>query len=72
MINLQSFGDLAAMPAGTYGPKPTTLTDGQEEALLQRATLRAYFILTCDDIVQTSSRGQRLARAVARAFSFVL
>ena len=34
MINLQSFGDLAAMPAGTFGPKPTTLTDGQKEALV--------------------------------------
>ena len=34
MISLESFGDLTAMPAGNFAPKPTSLTEGQIEALV--------------------------------------
>ena len=34
MISLESFGDLSEIPAGKFEPKPTTLTDGQTEALV--------------------------------------
>ena len=34
MISLESFGDLSQIPAGKFEPKPTTLTDGQTEALV--------------------------------------
>ncbi|WP_120500876.1 cupin domain-containing protein [Roseovarius sp. EL26] len=34
MISLESFGDLSATDVGEFKPKPTTLTDGQTEALI--------------------------------------
>jgi len=33
MISLEAFGDLSATPVGEFKPKPTTLTDGQTEAV---------------------------------------
>jgi len=35
MINLETFGDLAGVDVGPFGPKPTTLTEGQEEAAVK-------------------------------------
>lgn len=32
MISLDTFGDLAKVDTGAFAPKPTTLTEGQEEA----------------------------------------
>lgn len=32
MIDLETFGDLAAIPLADFRPKPTTLTEGQQEA----------------------------------------
>ena len=32
MIDLETFGDLASVDVGAFAPKPTTLTDGQQEA----------------------------------------
>ena len=33
MIDLETFGDLSAIPIGEFAPKPTTLTKGQMEAV---------------------------------------
>lgn len=33
MISLETFSDLSTTPVGKFNPKPTTLTDGQTEAL---------------------------------------
>ena len=33
MIDLQTFGDLASISVGEFAPKPTSLTEGQVEAL---------------------------------------
>lgn len=33
MIDLKTFADLANVPLGGFVDKPTTLTDGQQEAL---------------------------------------
>ena len=35
MIDLETFGDLAGVALGPFKPKPTTLTEGQEEAAAQ-------------------------------------
>jgi hypothetical protein len=32
MIDLKTFADLANQPVGAFNPKPTTVTQGQEEA----------------------------------------
>ncbi len=32
MISLETFGDLSSVSVGGFGPKPTTLTEGQQEA----------------------------------------
>ena len=33
MVSLEAFGDLSATPVGEFKPKPTTLTEGQTEAV---------------------------------------
>ncbi|PWV98225.1 hypothetical protein DFR52_105206 [Hoeflea marina] len=35
MIDLNSFGDLAAMDLGEFKPKPTSFSDGQREAAVE-------------------------------------